>query len=73
MTAPMRQLAPHSPKVVAREGSFFNPRVPAPSGGRAILQIRIFDAINGAMAQALPERAMMIDFGIPQVCKWQAF
>lgn len=45
-------------KVMAREGSFFNPRFPAPSGGRAILQIRIFDAINGAMAQALPERAM---------------
>ena len=44
--------------ITAREGSFFNPRFPAPSGGRAILQIRIFDTINGAMAQALPERAM---------------
>lgn len=45
-------------KVTAREGSFFNPVFPAPSGGRAILQIRIFDAINGAMAKAMPERAM---------------
>ncbi|MDP6706214.1 MAG: hydantoinase B/oxoprolinase family protein [Alphaproteobacteria bacterium] len=45
-------------KVVAREGSFFNPRFPAPSGGRAALQVRMFDAINGALAQALPERAM---------------
>ena len=44
--------------VVAREGSFFNPRFPASSGGRAAVQIRIFDAINGALAQALPERAM---------------
>ena len=44
--------------VTARKGSFFNPVFPAPSGGRAILQIRIFDAINGAMAQAMPERAM---------------
>ena len=44
--------------VIAREGSFFNPSFPAPSGGRAILQIRIFDAINGAMAKALPSRAM---------------
>ena len=44
--------------VTAREGSFFNPAFPAPSGGRAILQIRIFDAINGAMAKAMPERAM---------------
>ncbi|MGA9864946.1 MAG: hydantoinase B/oxoprolinase family protein [Acetobacteraceae bacterium] len=45
-------------KLIAREGSFFNPRYPAASGGRASLQIRIFDAINGAMAKAVPERAM---------------
>jgi N-methylhydantoinase B len=45
-------------KLVAREGSFFNPRYPAAGGGRASLQVRIFDAINGAMAQAVPERAM---------------
>ena len=45
-------------KITAREGSFFNPKFPAPSGGRPILQIRIFDTINGALAQALPERAM---------------
>lgn len=44
--------------VIAREGSFFNPKFPAPSGGRAILQIRIFDTINGALAKAMPERAM---------------
>jgi N-methylhydantoinase B len=43
--------------VVAREGSFFNPRFPAPSGGRAAIQIRIFEVINGALAQVLPERA----------------
>lgn len=42
----------------AREGCFFNPTFPAPSGGRAAVQIRIFDAINGALAQALPDRAM---------------
>ncbi|MCP5155919.1 MAG: hydantoinase B/oxoprolinase family protein [Ectothiorhodospiraceae bacterium] len=42
----------------AREGSFFNPRFPASSGGRAAVQIRIFDTINGALAQALPHRAM---------------
>lgn len=45
-------------KLVAREGSFFNPKFPAPSGGRAALQVRIFDTINGALAQAMPERAM---------------
>ncbi|MCB1742064.1 MAG: hydantoinase B/oxoprolinase family protein [Gammaproteobacteria bacterium] len=42
----------------AREGSFFNPRFPAASGGRATVQIRIFDALNGALSKALPERAM---------------
>ena len=41
-------------RTVAREGSFFNPRFPASSGGRATVQIRIFDAINGALSQALP-------------------
>ncbi|MGE4239462.1 hydantoinase B/oxoprolinase family protein [Ramlibacter sp.] len=45
-------------KVQAREGCFFNPVHPAPSGGRATVQIRIYEAIAGAMAQALPKRAM---------------
>lgn len=45
-------------KLKVREGSFFNPKFPAPSGGRPILQIRIFDTINGALAKALPQRAM---------------
>jgi N-methylhydantoinase B len=44
--------------VTAREGSFFNPNFPAPSGGRAAIQIRIFEVVNGALAQALPHRAM---------------
>lgn len=44
--------------VKAPEGSFFNPRFPAASGGRAAVQIRIFDAINGAFAKVLPDRAM---------------
>src|SRR5262249_41571119 len=45
-------------RVQAREGCFFNPRHPAPSGGRASVQIRIFETIAGALAQALPSRAM---------------
>ena len=45
-------------EVKAREGSFFNAKFPAPSGGRAAVQIRIFDAINGALAPILPHRAM---------------
>lgn len=45
-------------EVRARPGCFFNPVFPAPSGGRAAIQIRIFELINGAMAQALPDRVM---------------
>ncbi len=45
-------------QVTAREGSFFNPRYPAPSGGRAAIQVRIFEVVNGAMAQVVPEKAM---------------
>lgn len=57
-TQPQTEGAMRPITVKAREGCFFNPSFPAPSGGRAILQVRIFDTINGAMAQALPERAM---------------
>jgi N-methylhydantoinase B len=45
-------------EVTARAGCFFNPVYPAPSGGRAAVQIRIFEAVNGALAQALPHKAM---------------
>ncbi|MBI4278511.1 MAG: hydantoinase B/oxoprolinase family protein [Armatimonadetes bacterium] len=45
-------------KVVAPEGSFFNPRHPAPGGGRAIIANRIVDCIMSAMSQALPQRAI---------------
>jgi N-methylhydantoinase B len=44
--------------IVAREGSFFNAKYPAAGGGRATVQIRIYDAMNGALAQAKPARAM---------------
>lgn len=45
-------------RVSSREGSFFNPQFPAPSGGRATVQVRIFELINGALAQAIPDKAM---------------
>lgn len=45
-------------KLLTRPGSFFDPRYPAAGGGRASLQVRIFDAINGAMARVVPERVM---------------
>ncbi|MFN3437432.1 MAG: hydantoinase B/oxoprolinase family protein [Acidovorax sp.] len=45
-------------KVVAREGCFFNPKHPAPSGGRAAIQVRMFEVVAGALAKALPLRTM---------------
>lgn len=45
-------------KTVAREGSFFNATYPAASGGRASIQVRIFDAINGALSAAVPHLTM---------------
>lgn len=45
-------------EVMAREGCFFNAQFPAAGGGRAACQIRIFETINGAMAQVQPERAL---------------
>ena len=42
----------------ARPGSFFNPVFPAPSSGRAINQIRIFEVVCGAFARMRPEPAM---------------
>ena len=45
-------------EVTAREGCFFNPRFPAPSSGRAAVQIRLFEVVCGALSQIVPERAM---------------
>lgn len=44
--------------IVAREGSFFNPTFPAPSGGRPVAVPRVFEVINGALAKCLPQNAM---------------
>lgn len=44
--------------VESRPGSFFNCTYPAPSGGRAVNQVRIFEVINGALAKVLPDRVM---------------
>ena len=39
-------------------GCFFNPRRPAPCGGRATVSHRIYEVIMGALAQAVPERVI---------------
>src|SRR3546814_8088261 len=40
-------------KVVEREGSFFNPKFPAPSGGRAALQVRMRSEEHTSELQSL--------------------
>jgi N-methylhydantoinase B len=45
-------------EVVARPGSFMNPRFPAPSSGRAAVQIRLFEVVCGALSRIVPERGM---------------
>ena len=42
--------------ISAPEGTFLNPRRPAGGGPRAIICYRVFEAILGALAPALPER-----------------
>ncbi len=54
--APMNEGALRPVTVVAPEGSFLNPRPPAGGGPRALICYRIFEAVLGALAPALPER-----------------
>jgi N-methylhydantoinase B len=42
--------------VRAPEGSFLNPRPPAGGGPRAVICYRVFEAVIGALASALPDR-----------------
>ncbi|MEM7251881.1 MAG: hydantoinase B/oxoprolinase family protein [Pseudomonadota bacterium] len=44
--------------VKARPGSIFNPNFPAPSSGRAAIQIRLFETVVGALAAIAPDRAI---------------
>ncbi len=54
--APMNEGALRPITVVAPEGSFLNPRPPAGGGPRAVICYRVFEAVIGALAPALPER-----------------
>jgi N-methylhydantoinase B len=54
---PMNEGALRPIRVEAPEGSFLNPRPPAGGGPRAIICYRTFEAVLGALAPALPERA----------------
>jgi N-methylhydantoinase B len=53
---PMNEGALRPVTVRAPEGSFLNPRPPAGGGPRAVICYRIFEAVIGALAAAVPER-----------------
>jgi N-methylhydantoinase B len=53
---PMNEGALRPVTVTAPEGSFLNPRPPAGGGPRALICYRIFEAVLGALAAAVPER-----------------
>jgi len=55
---PMNEGALRPIRVEAPLGSFLNPRPPAGGGPRAIICYRVFEALIGALAPALPERAV---------------
>lgn len=44
--------------VTAPEGSFLNPRRPAPCGGRAVVSPRIYEVVMAALSQAVPARSI---------------
>jgi N-methylhydantoinase B len=53
---PMNEGALRPITVMAPQGSFLNPRPPAGGGPRAVICYRIFEAVIGALAPALPDR-----------------
>ncbi|MSP66564.1 MAG: hydantoinase B/oxoprolinase family protein [Alphaproteobacteria bacterium] len=57
-TAPQNEGVIRTITITAPEGTFFNPRYPAPSGGRATISHRIYETVLGALAQAVPDRVM---------------
>lgn len=55
---PMNEGALRPVTVKAPAGCFLNPRPPAGGGPRAVICYRIFEAVLGAMAAAVPERVV---------------
>ena len=57
-SAPQNEGIIRTIEVKAPPGSFFNPTRPAPCGGRAVVSHRIYEVAMGALAKAVPERAI---------------
>ena len=57
-------------KMIAPEGSILNPRHPAPVGLRTTTAKRILDVLYGALAKAVPKRAVAASSGCLSVCSF---
>jgi N-methylhydantoinase B len=52
-------------KIRVPEGTILNPRAPAACAARGVMGYRVFDAIMGALAQAVPDRVIAAGEGGP--------
>lgn len=52
-------------RIEAPEGTIVNPRFPAACAARGVIGYRVFDAIMGALAEAVPERVIAAGEGGP--------
>ena len=57
-TAPQNEGVIRTIRIVAPEGTFYNPRYPAACGGRATISHRIYETVLGALGEAVPDRVM---------------
>jgi N-methylhydantoinase B len=57
-------------KMIAPEGSIMNPRHPAPVGLRTVTAKRVLDVVYGALARAVPQRAVAASSGGLSVCSF---
>jgi N-methylhydantoinase B len=64
----MRPIAIHAP-----EGSILNPVLPASCGARGVVGYRVYDAVMGALAQAVPDRVRAPGEGGPTLISFGGY
>jgi N-methylhydantoinase B len=64
----MRPIAIHAP-----EGSILNPVLPASCGARGVVGYRVYDAVMGALAQAVPDRVRASGEGGPTLISFGGY
>jgi N-methylhydantoinase B len=64
----MRPIAIHAP-----QGSILNPVLPASCGARGVVGYRVYDAVMGALAQAVPDRVRAAGEGGPTLISFGGY